>query len=81
MEPAVLYYRLEDPSSLWVITPKGKLKKLYCPFMVICILQFATFQQGMKLYVDEVLVNKQGQLLYDIFGKLYPYYLFAIILQ
>jgi hypothetical protein len=39
-------FKIVDSHSILVIVPAGKIKKLYCPFMVICNVDFSTLQKG-----------------------------------
>ncbi|RZS75876.1 hypothetical protein EV199_1751 [Pseudobacter ginsenosidimutans] len=67
-----------DASSILLINPQGMLKRLYCPFRVQCKQSTGPFKQGMWVWVEEVSVNAQDQLLFSILDTLYLYAHFDI---
>jgi len=66
--------------TLLVVNPKGQLRVLYCPLRVICKEQVGTIKAGTSVWVERVLSapSPNGQLLYQILGKLYLYKQFGI---
>lgn len=54
-------YQLQytDPESLLVITPSGQIKKLLCPFPVVCIVEVARINKGDTVMVTSVATEKQ----------------------
>jgi hypothetical protein len=70
-----------DAFSLLLISPTGNLRKLYCPFRVICIISVRGLKPGIHLWVAEVLSNHKGELVYIIFDKQYNYKYFVLDLK
>ena len=67
-----------DSFSIAVINPSGKMRRLYCPFMVKCIASIDEIQEKSCLYVDQVFKDIDGQLSYLIGGSIYNYSNFRI---
>jgi len=71
----IVYY---DSFSIAVINPSGKMRRLYTPFLVKCIITIDEIQENSSVYVDEVLKDPDDLLLYKIGGNIYSYKHFAI---
>jgi hypothetical protein len=67
-----------NPRSLLVISPQGRLKRIYCPFQVQCI-EAASGLTEFGLYsATSVKMSTSGTIVYVVDGEHYPYYHFAI---
>lgn len=71
----IVYY---DTFSIAVINPSGKMRRLYCPFMVKCITTIDDIQENSSVYVDQVFKDPDDRLTYMIGGNLYTYSNFRI---
>jgi hypothetical protein len=67
-----------DSDSILVVGKKG-IYRLQCPFQVECIKDVADYLAGMVFLVDAVKMNAQCRLIYQIEGKQYYHFLFAIM--
>lgn len=74
----IVYY---DTFSITVINPNGKMRQLYCPFLVKCITTIENIQKNSSVYVDQVFLNKDKLLSYSICGKHYSYSNFVITIH
>jgi hypothetical protein len=71
----IVYY---DSFSIAVINPSGKMRRLYCPFLVKCIATIDVIQEDSFVYVDQVFKDLDDKLTYLIGGNLYAYSNFTI---
>ena len=71
----VVYY---DSFSIAVINANGKIRRLYCPFLVKCIHSVDEIQFDSCVYVDQVFKDPDDKLTYLIGGNLYAYFNFKI---
>ena len=71
----IVYY---DSFSIAVINPSGKMRRLYCPFIVKCIASIDEIQENSCVYVEQVFKDIDGQLSYLIGGSIYNYSNFRI---
>lgn len=71
----IVYY---DSFSIVVINPRGKMRRLYCPFLVKCIHTIDEIQEKSSVYVDQVFKDPDDRLTYMIGGNLYAYSNFRI---
>ena len=71
----LVYY---DSFSITVINPCGKMRRLYCPFVVKCIASIDKIEENSSVYVEEVFKDPDDLLSYMISGNLYPYSNFRI---
>ena len=70
-----------NPRSLLVVDASGAVKRLNCPFTVICIDSIGELTE-FKLYkVTSVKSTKDGQLVYTILDALFYHSSFKIIEQ
>lgn len=67
-----------NPDSFLVITPKGRLIRLCCPFDVVVIIEVDIYNPGDKVKVSQVKMDYDLCLVYVIKGKAYYYYNFQI---
>ena len=71
----IIYY---DSFSIAVINPSGKIRRLYCPFLVKCIASIDDIEENSSLYVEQVFKDPDDLLSYMIGDTLYPYSNFRI---
>ena len=70
-----------NPKSLMVINAKGKLKRLSCPFIVICIDPVGELTEFKPYSVSMVKSTDDGRIVYEISGILFFHTCFKIIDQ
>jgi hypothetical protein len=71
----IVYY---DSYSIVVINPSGKMRRLYCPFLVKCIASVDDIEENSSVYVDQVFKDPDDLLNYMICGNLYGFSNFSI---
>ena len=71
----IVYY---DSFSIAVINPSGKMRRLYCPFLVKCVNDIDEIHENSCVYVDQVFKDPDDLLSYMIGGNLYAYSNFRI---
>lgn len=65
-------YKIVSPTSILVVSPAGKLKRLNCPFRVIALVDIAPeILQGKHYLVDFVKMTLDLKLVYIIGGRAY----------
>ena len=74
----IVYY---DNFSIAVINPSGKMRRLYCPFIVKCITTIDEIEENCSVYVDQVFKDPDDLLTSMIGGNLYPYSYFRISIK
>ncbi len=74
----IQYY---DTYSILVININSRLRRLYCPFMVLCEKSIDEIQENSCVYVDEVFQDKNNLILFKIGGKVYNYSNFSILIN
>ena len=74
----IIYY---DSFSIAVINPSGKMRRLYCPFLVKCKASIEDIQENSSVYVDQVFKDSNELITYLIGGNLYPYSNFRITIN
>jgi hypothetical protein len=70
-----------DPFSIMVVNQKGELKRLYCPFVVICRREWEGILEGKQYRVDMVKLEPSNLILFVISGRTYSHSLFCIYLK
>jgi hypothetical protein len=70
-------HSIEDESSILVISHKGRLRKLICPFRVLCVESAGTLHENTWYFVQAVGISKSGTCFY-IQRKYYVYSCFHI---
>lgn len=68
-----------DNSSILIISPEGKLIRLYVPFTVCCIYSIANIQLGKLVFVEKVFSNDSDQIIYLILDQYFFYHSFQIL--
>lgn len=74
----IVYY---DSFSITVINPSGKIRRLYCPFLVKCIHAIDGIEENSSIYVEKVFKSPDDLLNYMIGGNLYAYSNFRISIK
>ena len=67
--------------SLLVIDGSGNLRRLYCPFKVICLINFPAINEGDKVSVDAIKLTVEVREVYIIEGIAYHIAYFRITLE
>ncbi len=47
-------FKIVDTRSILVITYTGRIKRIYCPFIVVCNINAPPLQKGLEYSVDAV---------------------------
>jgi hypothetical protein len=74
----IVYY---DSFSIVVINPSGKMRRVFCPFLIKCITTIEDIQENSSVYVDQVFKDPDDLITYLIGGTLYPYSNFRITIN
>ena len=64
-----------------LITTQGGLRRVHCPFMVICVIPVQLIEVGDKVQVSQVGETRSHKLVYVISGNLYFHTYFVIVLE
>jgi len=64
-----------------VIDGSGNLRRLYCPFKVICLINFPAISKGDKVSVDAIKLTVEVREVYIIRGTAYHIAYFRITLE
>ena len=67
--------------SLYVLDKSGKLRRVYCPFRVICLVDFPDITKGEKVSVDAVKLTVEVREVFVIRGTAYYIIYFKILLE
>ena len=78
MKPAIPLTHDFKSDSLLVINEHGRIKRLYVPFRVLCIHPSGKIFKDSWVYVQQISVNAQWQLIYLIAGEFHVYDSFRI---
>lgn len=70
-----------DPYSIMAINKSGKLRKLYCPFRVLCMEAIGPIAQNSWCYVETVVPDTKHLFVYSINSIKYPYSHFHIYIS
>lgn len=65
--------------SIMVIDKSGRLRTLYCPFKVVCLVNFPDIVKGEKVAVDAVKLTLEVKEVYIIRGVAYYIVYFRIL--
>ena len=71
-------YKYCDSDSILVIDEQGQIRRIYCPFAVLCIVDVDVYKKGEYVIVRAVKIAKNLLLVYVIGQKNYYYYFFKI---
>jgi hypothetical protein len=67
--------------SILVIDKFGALRRIFCPFQVICLVTFPEIKQGEKVPVDAIKLTVEVKEVFIIKGTAYYIIYFKIILE
>ena len=67
--------------SLLVIDKSGNIRRIYCPFKVICLVNFPAIMKGQKVSVEAVKLTVEIREVYIIKGTAYHIAFFMITLE
>jgi len=67
-----------DHSSIFVINLTGKMRQLYVPFRVQCIVAISNIPQKTRVYVEEVIPHDKHIIMYRILDFWVPYSYYKI---
>ena len=71
-------FKIVGTNSVLVAMPLGRVKRLYCPFWVICKVEVPPLQKGKEYAVEAVKMTLQKQDVFIIDGKAYFVWYFSI---
>lgn len=75
------YYHIKycDPHSLFIINSKGRLRRIYTPFRVLCLKDIGDIPESTEVYIEEVASTDKDELVYYVAGVAYKYDCFRIL--
>ncbi len=71
-------FKIVSTNSILVVNYKGKVRRLYCPFMVICKVDVPPLQKGSQYAVDAVKMTLKLEEVFIIEGRAYYFWYFEI---
>jgi hypothetical protein len=71
-------FKIVSTNSILVVNYKGKVKRLYCPFLVICKVDVPPLQKGNEYAVDAVKMTLKLEEVFIIEGRAYFFWYFEI---
>ena len=71
-------FKIVGTDSILVVQYNGKMKRLYCPFLVICKVNVPSLQIGCEYYVEAVKMTLKLEDVFIIEGKAYFVWYFEI---
>lgn len=71
-------FKIVTTNSILVVNYKGKVRRLYCPFMVICKVDVPPLQKGNEYAVDAVKMTLKLEEVFIIEGRAYFFWYFEI---
>ena len=71
--------RWVEEDSILVLDEKGHLRRIYCPFKAVCLVEFPDINQGEKVAVTAVKLTLQVKEVYIIKGRAYFIIYFRIL--
>lgn len=72
-------FKIVGTNSLLIITPQGRLKRLYCPFKVVCKVDVPSLINGQEYAVNAIKMTLKLEDVFIIGGKAYHVWCFTII--
>ncbi len=72
-------FAVVSTDSILVITPKGSLNRLKCPFKVMCVIEVSSLERGKQYEVNAVKMTLRLEDVFIIKGKAYLIWCFAIV--
>ena len=73
-----IYLQYCDPNSILMVNSTGRMRKLYTPFLVLCVADSGSIKANTKVYVQEVESTPKDELVYIIAGTAYYHSYFRI---
>ena len=70
-----------DDQSLIVINQNGHLRKIYCPFKVLCVEAVNNIPHQSWCYVESIQTKADTEIMYCILGRAYSYRNFHIYIN
>ena len=70
-----------DPFSLLLVNKTGELKRIRCPFRVLCLHSYSAIYQNKYYVVDMVKSYSGSDIVYVVGGKDYSHSHFTIIIS
>jgi hypothetical protein len=74
-------FKIVDTNSIVVVIHTGKLRRLYCPFWVICKVDVPPLQKGREYAVEAVKMTLKLQNVFMIEGKAYFVWYFTVRIE
>jgi len=71
-------FKIVSTNSILVVNYKGKVKRLYCPFLVICKVDVPPLQKGNEYAVDAVKMTLKLEEVFIIEGRAYFFWYFEV---
>ena len=72
-------FKIVDTKSILVVMHTGRIKRIYCPFPVICIVNVPPLKKGHKYHVEAVKMTLQLKDVFIINGRAYYVWYFKIL--
>ncbi|MEI7829687.1 MAG: hypothetical protein WCI31_07945 [Prolixibacteraceae bacterium] len=72
-------FSIVSTDSILIITPAGLLKRLNCPFYVVCKVDVSLLRKGQEYTVNAVKMTLKLEDVFIIKGKAYLIWCFAIV--
>ena len=72
-------FKIVGTNSILIISSTGKLKRLYCPFLVLSKMDISSLRKGHKYAVNAVKMTLKLEDVFIIKGKAYLIWCFAIV--
>ena len=72
-------FKIVGTDSLLIITPMGRLRRLYCPFKVVCKVDVSSLIKGQEYAVNAIKMTLKLEDVFIIEGKAYHVWCFTII--
>jgi hypothetical protein len=75
------FHAVTSPFEILVINRKGVIRKVKCPFRVLCLVPQYGLEYKRMYYVDEVREPEYNRISYKIGSGFYPHFYFRIIIS
>tara|TARA_R110002050_G_scaffold167468_2_gene298261 strand:- start:11 stop:268 length:258 start_codon:yes stop_codon:yes gene_type:complete len=72
-------FKIVSTNSILVVTNQGKLKRLYCPFLVVCKVNVPSLTKGCEYEVESVKMTLKLEEVFVIGGNAYFIWCFSIV--
>ena len=71
-------FKIVGTNSVLVVMPAGKIRRLYCPFWVICNVEVPPLEKGNEYQVEAVKMTLEKKDVFIIGGKAFFVWYFKI---